>query len=84
MVGKVTATLQSKGKERYDVYDMTSQRPKKKMIRLSFFLFSILAVFRLPKGRSLFPYKFSFFLDFSYCRRSTILPYTTKTATLSV
>ena len=30
MVGKVTATLQSKGKERYDVYDMTSQRPKKK------------------------------------------------------
>lgn len=30
MVGRVTATLQFKGKERYDVYDMTSQRQKKK------------------------------------------------------
>ena len=76
MVGRVTATLQSEGKERYDVYDMTNQIKKK--IRLSFFLFSILTVFRLSKG------KFSFFLDFSSCRRTTILPYTAKTATLSV
>ena len=55
MAGRVTATLQSKGKERYDVYDMTSQRRKKKGLdyRFSYSLYWL--YLDCPKADLFFP-----------------------------